>query len=412
MRSFFGKTLVFKAACLLCVIFIFAAGGFAQDLGRRYDQRESLIRTTAPIVARRLRAKFDVKGRRADGRLPMKEENTGSSSLRREPIRQGVSKKVSAPRANRSCYRCRHKRSALIFARSGKCQAEQTVYIGGDDAPVVDTTRTIVGGNRYRTRNRRTSQQYAQRARSGFDARRNFRGSAFQPKILPTPERESASQAGRAGEFFAFRRRVLFEQITIDVWTTTMTASARDRFRRRVESIAEFRSSESIFRRIRARFWRANKSSHQGRDNTFRGRAFMFFRDDNLNANTWYNNSRGIARLPLTEYNPGFTLGGPVVFPWLYNGKNRTFFSIAYEYTKVLDTTLIDTYIPVVPNPRFDLPPPNGSGQFCDNASPAACTATPPTAGYVSPYTALLNTPNVNHILGARIDHKLFNGTT
>ncbi len=86
----------------------------------------------------------------------------------------------------------------------------------------------------------------------------------------------------------------------------------------------------------------------------------MFFRDDNLNANTYYNNSRSIPRLPFTEYNPGFTLSGPVVLPFLYNGKDRTFFSVAYEYNKLEDTTLIDTYVPVGSNPRFTLPTTTG----------------------------------------------------
>ncbi|MBK9768986.1 MAG: hypothetical protein IPP63_19365 [Chloracidobacterium sp.] len=54
------------------------------------------------------------------------------------------------------------------------------------------------------------------------------------------------------------------------------------------------------------------------------------------------------------------------------------------------------------------MPSPTGSGQFCDNASPAACTAVPPTAGLISPYNKLYDTPNKSNVLTARIDHKLF----
>ena len=120
----------------------------------------------------------------------------------------------------------------------------------------------------------------------------------------------------------------------------------------------------------------------------------MFFRDDSLNANTWYNNSRGLPRLPLTEYNPGFTLGGPVVLPKIYDGHNRTFFSLAYEYNNVQDTTFINTYVPSISNSRFQLPAGNTTCPV------AAC-------GDLAAYQVLYATPNVNHILTAKIDHRL-----
>lgn len=140
----------------------------------------------------------------------------------------------------------------------------------------------------------------------------------------------------------------------------------------------------------------------------------MFFRDDSLNSNTWYNNSRAIPRLPLTEYNPGFTLSGPVRIPY-YNGRNRTFFSVAYEYLQIQDTTLIDAYVPEVGNPRFSLPAPTGTTRTCDGNPPipnppiqTPCEVTNPTAAYVVPYTLGYSTPNQAHIATARIDHRLF----
>src|SRR5215212_10050868 len=147
--------------------------------------------------------------------------------------------------------------------------------------------------------------------------------------------------------------------ITIDGLDNNDDRSARDRFQPSLESIAEVQVIRNQFSAEygRASGGRINLRTRAG-TNKFHGRAFMFFRDDNLNANTWYNNSRGIARLPFTEYNPGFTFSGPVILPFgegksLYDGTNRTFFAIAYEYNKLLDTTLIDTYVPVGVNPRF-----------------------------------------------------------
>jgi hypothetical protein len=138
-----------------------------------------------------------------------------------------------------------------------------------------------------------------------------------------------------------------------------------------------------------------------------------------LNANTYYNNltfynadggitRNPLPRLPFTEYNPGFTLNGPIVLPYIYNGKNKTFFSMGYEYLKLEDTTLIDTYVPVASNPRFALPTSTGGTPVCDNVSQAACTTNPPTAAFVAPYSITLATPNLNHTVSARVDHKLF----
>src|SRR5207237_4657894 len=90
----------------------------------------------------------------------------------------------------------------------------------------------------------------------------------------------------------------------------------------------------------------------------YHGRAFYFFRDESLNANTWKNNSLGLRRLPLQEHDPGFTFSGPLVIPKRYHGRNRTFFFNAYEYDEVLDSTLIDTLVPVQQSPLFPLPAP------------------------------------------------------
>ena len=130
----------------------------------------------------------------------------------------------------------------------------------------------------------------------------------------------------------------------------------------------------------------------------------MFFREDDLNANSWYNNSRtpAVGRQPLTEYNPGFTLGGPIRVPF-YDGRDRTFFSIAYEHDRVLDTTFIDTWVPVGANPRFALPAPTTT--TCPPTVPSCTDASSSPAMPILPYQASLSTPNVSHSLTGRVDH-------
>src|SRR4029077_1478905 len=120
-----------------------------------------------------------------------------------------------------------------------------------------------------------------------------------------------------------------------------------------------------------------------------RGRAFYFFRDESLNANTWKNNSLGLPRAPLQEHDPGFTLSGPVTIPKLYHGGNRTFFFTAYEYDTLLDSAVIDTLVPVQQSPVFHLPAPtNLSGQRTENASAPALNAA------VAPFVSSVNTPS------------------
>jgi hypothetical protein len=135
--------------------------------------------------------------------------------------------------------------------------------------------------------------------------------------------------------------------------------------------------------------------------NKYHGRAFYFFRDESLNANTWKNNSLGLSRLPLQEHNPGFTFSGPVVIPKIYNGRIRTFFFSAYEYDEVLDSTLIDTLVPAQQNPLFPLPAPTDlSKQRTENASAPALN------GVVAPFITPVSTPGRNHVFTTRVDHK------
>src|SRR5215472_12454711 len=55
------------------------------------------------------------------------------------------------------------------------------------------------------------------------------------------------------------------------------------------------------------------------------------FKRPSLNATSFSNNAKGLGpdNTPLDQY--GFTIGGPVRIPKIYNGKDRTFFFFAWE---------------------------------------------------------------------------------
>jgi hypothetical protein len=287
--------------------------------------------------------------------------------------------------------------------------AEQTITLDGDHDPVIDPTRTIVGASLTE----RELEEIPNVSRSPLDLVLTLGGTSEE--ALSTRDLADDRNANpratpfEQGNFSLSGGTAYSNNLTIDGLDNNDDRSSRERFQPSLEGIAEVQVITNQFSAEygRASGGRINLRTRAGA-NRFRGRVFMFFRDDNLNANTWSNNARGIARLPLTEYNPGFTLSGPVILPFgagrsIYDGRRRTFFAIAYEYDKFADTTLIDTFVPVAANPRFALPAGNA-------ACPAGLTcldtnSTPATP--VVPYTSRLATPNVNHIFTARFDHKL-----
>jgi hypothetical protein len=65
--------------------------------------------------------------------------------------------------------------------------------------------------------------------------------------------------------------------------------------------------------------------------NTFNGSAYEYFRSDKYNSNTWFNNAKGVAKVPLKQNQTGFRVGGPIVIPGLYDGHNKAFFFANYE---------------------------------------------------------------------------------
>ena len=63
--------------------------------------------------------------------------------------------------------------------------------------------------------------------------------------------------------------------------------------------------------------------------NALHGSVYEYFADDALNARGFF----AVGKTPLSNNNFGFTLGGPVVIPKVYNGRNKTFFFTNLDYT-------------------------------------------------------------------------------
>jgi hypothetical protein len=65
--------------------------------------------------------------------------------------------------------------------------------------------------------------------------------------------------------------------------------------------------------------------------NKVHGAIYDYLRNDNLDANSFFNNAARQPKADLRWNQFGAALGGPVVFPRLYNGRNRSFIFLSYE---------------------------------------------------------------------------------
>jgi hypothetical protein len=65
--------------------------------------------------------------------------------------------------------------------------------------------------------------------------------------------------------------------------------------------------------------------------NEFHGSLYDYFRHDSLNANTFFNSRDGVAKPKLTQHQPGIRIGGPIIIPGVFNGRDRAHFFVNYE---------------------------------------------------------------------------------
>jgi hypothetical protein len=109
------------------------------------------------------------------------------------------------------------------------------------------------------------------------------------------------------------------------------------------------------------------------------GAAWEFLRNDKLDARDYFLPATS-AKPPLRQNQFGGEIGGPVVIPGLYNGKNRTFFLADYEGERQTQTTTAQTAVFPVAYRGGDLSgiktaikdPFNGFAPFPGNVIPAS----------------------------------------
>lgn len=384
-------------------ILTFSIIGSAQDLDNATIRGQVTDSNNAPIVGANVTATLTTTGVERtvvtdeDGRFNIVKLEPGTYSVKFSANGFGVKEQKDLVTVAGQNVQLN-----ITLAPAG-VTAEQTITIDGDDAPAVDTTRTVVGG----TIQQREIEELPNNSRNPLDLVLTL-GGVTEEQLSTRDLSSDRGQRGisapgttpeEAGTFAVGGGAAYSNNITIDGLDNNDDRSASFRFQPSIESVAEV---QVITNQFSAEYGRASGGRvnirTRGGSNKLRGRAFYFFRDDNLNANTWNNNRRGIERPPFTNHNPGFTFGGPLV-------KNKLFFFTAYEYDNIQEDTVVDAYVPLTNgNSKFTLPAPT-------DTSPSSIITIAASAGFpavqIAPYVELVSTPAKKHIFSARGDWNL-----
>ncbi|MGQ9635961.1 MAG: TonB-dependent receptor domain-containing protein [Bryobacteraceae bacterium] len=138
--------------------------------------------------------------------------------------------------------------------------------------------------------------------------------------------------------------------------------------------------------------------------NLWRGSLYNYLRNDKLDANTWFGNYNGLRRPALRQNNFGFTLGGPMLLPRLYDGHNRTFIFAAYEGLRLVQPVVSQPSR--VPSREARL---RATGLLRDILDSYPLPVAPPLsdAPDETPYVTSFSNPSRLNAVSVRVDHNL-----
>jgi hypothetical protein len=119
-----------------------------------------------------------------------------------------------------------------------------------------------------------------------------------------------------------------------------------------VDAIQEFTVQSNAFAAENGQGTAIISASLKSGTNQIHGSAYEFFRNQLLDARNFFNTT-GV-RPPVKQNQFGFTLGGPVVLPKIYNGKDRTFLFGDFEGTRIRRALTFNTLVPSAAMRRGD----------------------------------------------------------
>lgn len=194
-----------------------------------------------------------------------------------------------------------------------------------------------------------------------------------------------------------------------------------------VDAIAEFKVLRNHYS---AEFGR-NASGHvnvvtKSGTSKFHGNFYEFFRNDKLNANNYFNNLAGrftsdptakspdvivaagdprdgkerVGRPQLRYNNFGYTIGGPVYIPGVYNeDKNKTFFFFSQEFRRVITYATFNSSVPTAAERQGIFSQPicitaNAAGTTCTQSATSISSINPAAAAYLQDIYSKVPLPN------------------
>lgn len=158
----------------------------------------------------------------------------------------------------------------------------------------------------------------------------------------------------------------------------------------------------------------------------FHGTAYEFFRNDKLNANTYFNNLNGrftsdptakapdvivpvgdprdgkkrLERPPLRYNNFGYTIGGPVFIPGIYpKEKSKTFFFFSEEFRRIITYSNFNGLVPTAAERQGIFTQPiciatNAAGTTCTQSATQITNINPVAQAYITDIYSKLDLPN------------------
>jgi len=121
------------------------------------------------------------------------------------------------------------------------------------------------------------------------------------------------------------------------------------------DSIGEFRVESGVLTADKGRYAGGiiTMQTQSGTD-AYHGRAFFYFRNENLNSNDWTSNSLDTPRQAFDQKNYGLAVGGPLRIPHLVNAHSQTFFYAAWEGERFSQGQEIISSVPTALNKDGD----------------------------------------------------------
>ncbi len=134
------------------------------------------------------------------------------------------------------------------------------------------------------------------------------------------------------------------------------------------------------------------------------GSAYEFFRNDVLNANNFFNNRNGIDKPELRWNDFGFTLGGPLYVPKVYEKKDKTFFFYSQEWRRIITyNTFASSQLPTAAEMAGTFASPvctavNTSGA-CTATGTQVANINPVAQAYINDIYSKIPTPDASGVL-------------